>query len=157
MPRSRWAWASVRFPGLLRPARTATMATIRMLARHMATMGQTGLSAACLSAPGLGITASTDPTSMAMAIMVAPAMVTMAADLGMATGRVTAMAIGRHMAAAIAEFQDAAMRVAPIRAMLPAAGMVVAAFTVVVEGSTAAEAVVFPAVVDPMAVVATDK
>ena len=94
---------------------------------------------------------------MAMAIMVAPAMVTMAADLGMATGRVTAMAIGRHMAAAIAEFQDAAMRVAPIRAMLPAACMVVAAFTVVVEGSTAAEAVVFTAVVDPMAVVATDK
>ena len=96
------------------------------------------------------------------AIMVAPAMVTMAADmlmaidLGMATGRVTVMAIGRYMAA-IAELRDAAMRVAAIRAMLPAACMVVAAFTVVVEGSTAAEAVVFTAVVDPMAVAATDK
>ena len=95
------------------------------------------------------------------AIMVAPAMVTMAADmlmaidLGMATGRVTVMAIGRYMAA-IAELRDAAMRVAAIRAMLPAACMVVAAFTVV-EGSTAAEAVVFTAVVDPMAVAATDK
>jgi len=76
-------------------------------------------------------------------------------DLGMATGR--AMAIGRHMAVAIAELRDAAMRVAAIRAMLPAACMVVAAFTVVVEGSTAAEAVVFTAVVDPMAVAATDK
>ena len=95
--------------------------------------------------------------------MVAPAMVTMAADmlmaidLGMATGRVTVMAIGRYMAA-IAELRDAAMRVAAIRAMLPAACMVVAAFTVVVGGgSTAAEAVVFTAVVDPMAVAATDK
>ena len=80
----------------------------------------------------------------------------MAIDLGMATGRVTAMAIGRYMAA-IAELRHAAMRVAAIRAMLPAACMVVAAFTVVVEGSTAAEAVVFTAVVDPMAVAATDK
>jgi hypothetical protein len=67
------------------------------------------------------------------------------------------MAIGRYMAAAIAELRDAAMRVAAIRAMLPAACMVVAAFTLVVEGSTAAEAVVFTAVVDPMAAVATDK
>jgi hypothetical protein len=88
------------------------------------------------------------------AIMVAPAMVTMAADMLMAID--PGMAIGRYMAA-IAELRDAAMRVEAITAMLPAACMVVAAFTVVVEGSTAAEAVVLTAVVDPLVVAATDK
>jgi len=67
--------------------------------------------------------AITGEVIMVMAIMVAPAMVTMAADMVMAIdlGMVTGRAI-----------RDAAMRVAATMAMLPAVSMVVAACTAVV-------------------------
>ena len=59
MPRSRSAWASVRFTVLLRPARTATMATILMLAHRMAITAPTGSLGACSSELVPGTTAFT--------------------------------------------------------------------------------------------------